>query len=185
MKNRRWVLVAALVLLSAWSARAQVGVEVRLRVAPPPVRVEVVTSPPGPDAYWIAGHWMWGGGPHVWVAGHWERSRVGEVYVRAHWIHEGDEWVFHPGHWAKIVAPPEFTAVAVRQAPPPLQVEVIPPQPSVEHFWIPGYWRWEHNRHVWVSGRWELHRAGYVWAQAHWVRVGAEWRFAGGHWQRY
>jgi hypothetical protein len=178
-------LVVALVCLGVASANAQVSLGIHLRIAPPPLRVETIPRPPAPDSYWIGGHWNWEGNRHVWVGGHWERPRAGEVYVRAHWTHDGGEWVFHEGRWSRIVAPPEFTSVTVRQAPPPVRIERIPPQPSVEHFWIAGHWHWQNNRYSWVAGRWEHHRPGYEWAPAHWVHVGAEWRFAGGHWQRY
>jgi hypothetical protein len=127
------LLAVTLVVLGACSAAsAQVAVELRVKVAPPVVRIETPPPSPAPDAYWIPGHWKWEAAQYVWVAGHWETPRVGEVYVRAHWVREGGEWIFHPGHWAKIVPPPEFVPVVVRRAPPPLKVEVMPPPPSAQ-----------------------------------------------------
>ncbi len=185
MNTSAKLLAVTLAVLGFCSAAsAQLAVDLRVRVAPPVVRVETPPPPPAPDAYWISGHWRWEAGQYVWVAGHWEASRLGEVYVRAHWVRDGGEWVFRPGHWAKIVPPREFVSVVVRQAPPALRVEVMPPPPSAEHFWIAGHWRWENNRFAWVAGRWELHRPGFVWVPEHWLHAGAEWHFAGGHWQR-
>ena len=180
-------LVAAALAMVAFgsAARAQVAVGIRLTVAPPLVRIETPPAPPGPDCYWIGGHWRWEGGRHVWTAGNWVTPRPGEVYVRAHWVREGAEWVFRPGHWAPIAPPTEFMPVTVMQVPPPPRVEVMTAPPSAEHFWIAGHWGWERNRFEWTAGRWEAYRPGFVWAPAHWVHAGAEWRFAGGHWQKY
>ena len=60
--------------------------------APPAYRVETVPPPPGPDVFWVAGHWRWAGGTHVWVPGMWETRRAQEVWVPAQWVHHGHEW---------------------------------------------------------------------------------------------
>jgi hypothetical protein len=184
--NKRAVLLTLAMLVFAFCAVAvaQPTFDVRVRIAPPAVRVEAPPPSPVPDSYWIAGHWGWEAGQHAWFAGHWVAPRPGEVYVRAHWVREGGEWVFHPGHWAPIVAPRRYVPVVVTQAPPPLRVEVMSAPPGAGYFWIAGHWRWEHNGFVWTGGRWERHRDGRVWVPEHWLHVGAEWHFAGGHWQR-
>ncbi|MFI5168005.1 MAG: hypothetical protein ACHQQS_15460 [Thermoanaerobaculales bacterium] len=185
---KRCVALLAVVLAALGSvavASAQVEIGVRVRVAPPVVRVETVPLAPGPDSYWIGGHWQWDDGQFTWRRGHWVVARRGEVYVRAHWVPEGAEWVFRPGHWARIVPPAGYEQVIVNAPPPPLRVDVMTPPPSADHFWIAGHWRWENRRYEWEAGRWELHHPGSVWVPAHWVRVNGVWRFAGGHWQPY
>jgi hypothetical protein len=162
---------------------AQAQVEVRVRAAPPAVRVEAVPPAPSPGHYWIGGHWEWEHASWVWHGGHWVEARVGEAWVRPHWVRVGPEWVFHPGHWAPIRAPREYVEVATETAPPLARVEVVTAPPSAEHFWVPGYWRWDGRVHVWVAGHWDLPRAGQVWVPAHWVREGHRWFLRGGHWQ--
>ena len=56
---------------------------------PPPVRIEVVSAPPGIDYFWISGHWRWERGEHAWVGGHWEAHREGLHWIPAHWVQNG------------------------------------------------------------------------------------------------
>ena len=169
----------------------------RVRVAPPPPRVEVRPLAPSLTHVWTPGYWTWQDGRHVWVAGQWAvPPQAGHAWVEARWTLEGREWVFVPGHWAPVatappivVPPAPLTApatvpgeVIVEQALPPDQVETRPPAPSPTHFWIAGHWRWEH-RWVWEGGRWESQRADTIWEPAHWVRRGAAWRYIPGHWR--
>jgi len=44
---------------------------VRVSVAPPALRHEVVPMAPSPRHQWIAGYWGWRGGAHLWIGGHW------------------------------------------------------------------------------------------------------------------
>ena len=80
--------------------------------------------------------------------------------------------------------PPEVIVDSVPQAPP-VQTEVVVPQPSPAHVWVGGYWAWRparrayvwvpgrwvvpaSPRHVWVPGHWQRHPRGYVWVEGHW-----------------
>jgi WXXGXW repeat (2 copies) len=81
-------------------------------------------------------------------------------------------------------SPPQRPASAPAQSPPPPdRVEVIPPAPSSNDFWIKGYWIWEDDRQVWVPGHWEAKRAGWHWVPAHWGMPGEQWEFIAGHWE--
>jgi hypothetical protein len=73
--------------------------------------------------------------------------------------------------------------VDIDVAPPPLQVEVVPPM-RVGYAWAPGYWNWDGGRHVWVGGRWLHERPGYHWVGETWVQRGPHWHFQRGHWAR-
>ena len=69
-------------------------------VAPPPLRVEVMTASPGVDYFWIAGHWRWDGYTHRWYEGRWERHREHAHWVPNHWEqNDRGQWHFHEGHW--------------------------------------------------------------------------------------
>lgn len=68
--------------------------------APPAPRVEVVPVAPGPDYYWVPGHWTWRGGVWVWVRGYWGfRPYHGAVWIGGTWARHGHGWVWIGGHW--------------------------------------------------------------------------------------
>ena len=72
-----------------------------IRIAPPPpVRVGVVGTAPGPGFVWIGGYQSWNGTRYVWVAGRWGRPpRAGVIWVNPRWTQSGGVWVFHKGYW--------------------------------------------------------------------------------------
>ena len=82
--------------LAVGSATAQVYV----KVAPPPVRKEVISVRPGPRYVWVRGFYRWDGRRYVWVPGRWivpPRSNV--VWVDGRWVHHQGGWVWIDGHW--------------------------------------------------------------------------------------
>lgn len=70
-----------------------------VRIAPPPVRVEIRGVAPGPGFVWIDGYWTWEGGRHVWIGGRWEAPRPGYYWRPHRWHHERDGWYLEEGHW--------------------------------------------------------------------------------------
>jgi hypothetical protein len=84
--------------------------------------------------------------------------------------------------------PPGSQSLVVNQAPPsaPKQ-DVIPPQPSPQHVWQPGYWTWkEGNSWVWVPGRWEAPPYPYgTWIPGHWSYRYGYYHWVPGHWAYY
>jgi hypothetical protein len=76
------------------------------------------------------------------------------------------------------------TFVEIQVAPPPPQVEVVPP-PRLNYQWAPGYWRWNGRRHVWIRGVWVPVRRGFHWEPAVWVQgPSGRWHLVPGHWVR-
>jgi hypothetical protein len=74
--------------------------------------------------------------------------------------------------------------VEVREAPPPVRVEVMTVQPSPNHIWIAGYWSHHGGGWVWNQGHWEARRHGHVWVAARNVEVRpGVWRYEPGHWR--
>ncbi len=176
----RLLVVAALALPG--SAALADSFTLRVGVAPPAPRVEVMTVAPSPGHFWANGYWWWNGHEHVWVGGHWVKARPGHVWVHEHWAHRGNEWFFYPGHWVK--AAPAAGEVVVASGPPPaVRVETVPAPPGPETFWVAGHWRWENGNHVWIPGRWEVRRVDEVWVPAHWYREHGHWSYVGGHWR--
>ena len=67
---------------------------------PPPARVEVIPSPPGPDALWIDGHWFWTAGGYAWHPGRWEKPRAGAHYAPATTVRRSNgELLYYVGSW--------------------------------------------------------------------------------------
>jgi hypothetical protein len=60
-------------------AYAQVGFNIVIGNAPPPVQYEVVPAPRR-GYEWAPGYWNWNGRQHQWSQGHWERARPGRMW---------------------------------------------------------------------------------------------------------
>ena len=192
-------------------AQAQAGgqVEVVVQGAPPPPPapvIEVQPPPPaGAEVIWIGGYHRWDGHSYVWVHGrydhrphpsaqwraaHWEPRGAGHVWVEGGW--DGQVAVAPPAPPPPVAAPappppqgPTEIIIVEREPPPPPApiVEVQPPAPSPEHFWVGGYHRWDGHSYVWVHGRYE-HRPhpGAQWRTAHWEPRGTKRAWIEGTW---
>src|SRR5262245_2336356 len=68
--------------------------------APPPMRVEVVSAPPGMSFEWVQGYWSWNRTAYYWVPGHWERPpRYHAHWAPGRWRHERRGWYWVQGYW--------------------------------------------------------------------------------------
>ena len=85
---------------------------------------------------------------------------------------------------ATMVVPGEVNSYIVMNAPPEPQPEAMPPRPSPQNVWIPGYWTWQNNGYAWMAGHWEVPPATRaVWVNPHWVSEGNAYRFYEGYWK--
>ncbi len=69
--------------------------------APPPPIVETYGPAPGPDFFWVGGHWGWNG-RWVWVHGNYERHphwHRGGGWVAGRWEARHGRYVWVEGHW--------------------------------------------------------------------------------------
>ncbi len=56
-------------------------------------------------------------------------------------------------------------------------------QPSTQHVWVPGHWRWSEGAYVWEMGRWEVPpTSNVVWTQPEWQRQGNGFVLKEGYW---
>jgi hypothetical protein len=109
-----------LVGLSCCALLAVAGCErlVRVPLAPPPLNVEAVPQPPGPNYVWIPGRWVWDQRYAAWT---WKRGfhswkpAHASGYQPGHWARRGYYWVWIPGRW--IVAAGQKSAPAPRSSP--------------------------------------------------------------------
>ncbi len=67
---------------------------------PPPLKTEIKTAKPGPNAVWIDGHWKWNGHKYVWKPGYWEKNPRG-TWVPGHYTKRSRGHVWVPGHWKR------------------------------------------------------------------------------------
>ena len=83
-------------------SQAQVFVDIRVRVAPPPLPVYVQPPLPGPDYIWTPGYWAWDGDyrDYFWVPGTWVLApRPGYLWTPSYWGWDEGVYVFHGGYW--------------------------------------------------------------------------------------
>jgi hypothetical protein len=82
---------------------------------------------------------------------------------------------------ATTVAP--GTTYVVMQAPPAAQPEAVPPRPSSQDVWLPGYWTWRDNRYAWMAGHWERPPTNATkWVNPRWEPENGAYRFYEGYW---
>jgi hypothetical protein len=56
-------------------------------------------------------------------------------------------------------------------------------QPSVQHVWVPGHWRWSEGAYVWEMGRWEIPpAANVVWHAPEWQKQANGYILREGYW---
>ncbi len=94
-------------------------------------------------------------------------------------------WLYDLGAVVSLfVDPPmvEPEPVAVAWAPPPMLVELPPPQPDPYAVWTGGYWTWQGDW-VWCAGRWMYPpRQEYVWVQPYYEHRDERVIFIPGYW---
>jgi hypothetical protein len=91
------VAVLGVLLLGIGTGVAQTVIRV---APPPPVRVGVIGTAPGPGYVWVGGYQQWNGTRYVWIGGKWVRPpRTGLIWVSPRWIQSGGGWVFYKGYW--------------------------------------------------------------------------------------
>jgi hypothetical protein len=95
------VLLAALLLATASTMRAQVSVGIVIGAPPPPRVVVAVPERPGPEFVWVEGYWYPVGNHYRWHGGYWTRP----PYEGARWVgprHNGER--YYTGYWEENTA---------------------------------------------------------------------------------
>ncbi|WP_224241762.1 hypothetical protein [Hyalangium gracile] len=158
--------------------------------APPALPDERPTPRPFAGAVWTSGHWYWDGDEWRYKPGAWIAPMSGYRFINGYWRQDPDGWRWVSSGWAQAgsteveipidVVNQEVTAA---QAPPPVQTEAMPPAPSTNVTWAPGYWYWSGSDWVWIEGSWvEPPRPGLVFVSPRWHFRGGSWVFVGGGW---
>lgn len=150
----------------------------------PPQQVEELPPdqrPAGDNVAWIPGYWNWDEDreDYLWVSGFWRTLPPGREWVPGYWVEVTDGWQWVSGYWAN--AADDVTEYLPE---PPETVEVGPstPQPSPDHFWIPGCWYWRDAVYVWRPGYWMVGNPNWMWCPAHYVWTPRGFVFVAGYW---
>jgi hypothetical protein len=93
------LLVAVGIFAFSGTASADRRVEIRVRAAPPEVRVERVRERPG--HFWVNGNYDYRHGRYVWHRGHWERHRRHMEYVPGRWEEREGAYVWIRPEWRR------------------------------------------------------------------------------------
>jgi hypothetical protein len=103
MKHKLTVLLI-LVLSALVGSHAFAGVQLSVRIAPPPIAV--FDQPPCPDDgyIWIPGYYQYGDYGYYWVPGQWViPPSVGLLWTPGYWGFVGGRYTWHEGYWGRQV----------------------------------------------------------------------------------
>jgi WXXGXW repeat (2 copies) len=99
-------LSAASVALVAPTAQAQVAVDIRVNIAPPPLPFYEQPVIPAEGYLWVPGYWAWdeADADYYWVPGTWVEPPQPELlWTPAWWGWVDGRYVFYPGYWGREV----------------------------------------------------------------------------------
>jgi hypothetical protein len=88
------------------TAQAQVSVNIRVNIAPPPLPYYEQPAIPAEGYIWVPGYWYWDPSQddYYWVPGTWVEPPQPELlWTPAYWSWVEGRYVFHPGYWAREV----------------------------------------------------------------------------------
>jgi hypothetical protein len=99
MKNKiAIVLILVLGVLSG--ARAFAGIEVIVKLAPPPIVVFDQPACPGDGYIWTPGYYQYGDYGYYWVPGQWVLPpSPGLLWTPGYWGYASGKYAWHEGYW--------------------------------------------------------------------------------------
>ena len=100
------MLSAAPAAIFVVPAQAQISVDIRVDVAPPPLPYYDQPAIPGDGYLWVPGYWAWDpvAVDYYWVPGTWvEPPQRDVLWTPAYWGWNEGRYVFYPGYWGREV----------------------------------------------------------------------------------
>jgi hypothetical protein len=100
------MLGATSIVAFSATTQAQVSIDVRVNVAPPPLPFYEQPVIPAEGYLWIPGYWAWdeAAADYYWVPGTWVEPPQPELlWTPAYWGWVDGRYVFFPGYWAREV----------------------------------------------------------------------------------
>lgn len=154
----------------------------------------IANTPPSPineqqppkchaEAIWISGYWSWEHNKNdfVWVSGVWRRPPSGHVWISGYWKKFDVGWAWVRGFWSK---DSEYNLKYIDKAPPDPKEEKISASPGDDHFWMPGYWAYDHasRSYNWLGGQWVKLDPSWVYVPAYYLWRPDGYLFVPGYW---
>ncbi len=154
-----------------------------IKKEPPPAIEEVPPDqkPEGDNVVWIPGYFAWDDdrGDFLWISGVWRNIPPGQTWVAGYWNKVDDGYQWTPGFWTS--AKKQEVSYVAESPPSTLEAGPTSPQPSENHFWIPGTWVYQ-DHYVWQPGYWAVQQPNWVWVPAHWMWTPGGFVFVTGFW---
>ena len=100
------MLSAASAAMLAGAAQAQVSIDIRANLAPPPLPYYEQPVIPAEGYIWVPGFWAWDEtqADYYWVPGTWVEPPQPELlWTPAYWGWDEGRYLFHPGYWGREV----------------------------------------------------------------------------------
>jgi hypothetical protein len=100
------ILSTASVTMVAPTAHAQVPIDIRVAIAPPPLPFYEQPIIPAEGYIWVPGYWAWDQAEddYYWVPGTWVEPPQRELlWTPAYWGWVDGRYAFYPGYWAREV----------------------------------------------------------------------------------
>lgn len=97
---------ASAAMLAGTAAQAQVSVDIRVNLAPPPLPFYEQPVIPAEGYIWVPGFWAWDEmeADYYWVPGTWVEPPQPELlWTPAYWGWDDGRYFFHPGYWGREV----------------------------------------------------------------------------------
>jgi hypothetical protein len=101
-----FMLSATSTAVLAGAAQAQVSVDIRVNLAPPPLPYYEQPVIPAEGYIWVPGFWAWDDAEadYYWVPGTWVEPPQPELlWTPAFWGWVDGRYLFHPGYWGREV----------------------------------------------------------------------------------
>jgi hypothetical protein len=100
------MLSAASAAMLAGAAQAQVSIDIRANLAPPPLPYYEQPVIPAEGYIWVPGFWAWDEtqADYYWVPGTWVEPPQPELlWTPTYWGWDEGRYLFHPGYWGREV----------------------------------------------------------------------------------
>jgi hypothetical protein len=100
------MLSAASAAMMAGTAQAQISLDIRVDLAPPPLPFYEQPVIPAEGYIWVPGYWAWDEtqADYYWVPGTWVEPPQPELlWTPAYWAWLDGRYLFHPGYWGREV----------------------------------------------------------------------------------
>ena len=96
--------LGALGAVAPTASQAQIGINVSVGFAPPPLPIYDQPPIPGYGYMWTPGYWAWDSyyGDYYWVPGTWvQPPRIGYLWTPGYWAWQNGLYLFNTGYWGQ------------------------------------------------------------------------------------